>query len=187
MDTNKMRDLKALAEAASQGYWVQEGFEVQNDDVEDYRVAHCRSHADAAFIAAASPAMVLALLAQIERLKAGVDSDWAEVERIQGIYTEQFRKARALRIERDQLKTDNEAWRLTLEAERRIKRITADEIGKLKAENEALRKTLLEASEEVATWGEYASEYFQKKHDLAGCVAKIHAAAMAKGAIHDHE
>lgn len=59
------------------------------------------------------------------------------------------------------------------------------ERDQLKTENEALRKALLEASEEVATWGEYASEYFQKKHDLAGCVAKIHAAAMGKEASHE--
>ncbi len=62
-----------------------------------------------------------------------------------------------------------------------------DDVVRLKAENEALRSALLEASEEVATWGAYASEYFQEKHDLAGCVAKIHAAAMAKEASHDHE
>ncbi|WP_444756802.1 hypothetical protein [Pseudomonas sp. A014] len=58
------------------------------------------------------------------------------------------------------------------------------ETGQLKAENEALRKALLEASEDVAAWGAYASEYFQEKHDLAGCVAKLHAAAMAKEASH---
>ncbi|MBZ3666250.1 hypothetical protein [Pseudomonas monteilii] len=58
----------------------------------------------------------------------------------------------------------------------------AQERDQLKAENEVLRKALLEASEEVATWGAYASEYFQQKHDLSGCVAKIHAAAMGKEA-----
>lgn len=55
-------------------------------------------------------------------------------------------------------------------------------IGALVAENESLRKALLEASEEVAAWGAYASEYFQKKHDLAGCVERIHQAAISKGA-----
>ncbi|MGN8278135.1 hypothetical protein, partial [Pseudomonas sp. SMN5] len=50
----------------------------------------------------------------------------------------------------------------------------------LLAENEVLRKMLVDASEEVATWGAYASEYFQQKHNLAGCVAKFHDAAMGK-------
>ncbi|CAI8970287.1 ead/Ea22-like family protein [Pseudomonas soli] len=61
--------LKALAKAASQGHWDQDGFEVHNDDVEDYRVAQCRSMLDAAFIAAASPASILELLAENEALR----------------------------------------------------------------------------------------------------------------------
>lgn len=78
----------------------------------------------------------------------------------------------------------HEAWRTAFLAERDAQMRQRDQ---LRAENEGLRKALLEASEEVATWGAYASEYFQEKHDLAGCVAKIHAAAMAKEASHDHE
>ncbi|BAW23977.1 MULTISPECIES: hypothetical protein [Pseudomonas] len=62
--------------------------------------------------------------------------------------------------------------------------VMAEAYDQLRAENDGLRKALLEASEEVATWGAYASEYFQEKHDLAGCVAKLHAAAMAKEASH---
>ncbi|MFJ4385505.1 hypothetical protein ACIP02_14290 [Pseudomonas sp. NPDC089408] len=73
----------------------------------------------------------------------------------------------------------HEAWRTAFLAERDAQMRQRDQ---LRAENEALRKALLEASEEVAAWGAYASEYFQEKHDLAGCVAKLHAAAMAKEA-----
>ncbi|MPS98222.1 MAG: hypothetical protein E2581_06950 [Pseudomonas sp.] len=76
----------------------------------------------------------------------------------------------------------HEAWRTAFLAERDAQMRQRDQ---LRAENDGLRKALLEASEEVATWGAYASEYFQEKHDLAGCVAKIHAAAMAKEAAHD--
>lgn len=75
----------------------------------------------------------------------------------------------------------HEAWRTAFLAERDAQMRQRDQ---LRAENDGLRKALLEASEEVATWGAYASEYFQEKHDLAGCVAKIHAAAMAKEASH---
>ena len=53
--------------------------------------------------------------------------------------------------------------------------------AELKAEVEELRKSLLDAAEEIDAWGSYASDYFQEKHDLAGCVAKFHAAAMGKG------
>ena len=53
--------------------------------------------------------------------------------------------------------------------------------AELKAEVEGLRKSLLDAAEEIDAWGSYASDYFQEKHDLAGCVAKFHAAAMGKG------
>lgn len=55
------------------------------------------------------------------------------------------------------------------------------ERDQLKAENEALRNLLLEAAEEIDTWGAYASDYFQGKYDLRGCVDKFHAAAMGKG------
>ncbi|WGV20451.1 ead/Ea22-like family protein [Pseudomonas putida] len=61
--------LKTTAQAASQGQWAQDGFEVHNDDVEDYLVAKCRSLADAAFIAAASPASILDLLDENEALR----------------------------------------------------------------------------------------------------------------------
>jgi hypothetical protein len=117
--------LKAMAEAASK---VPDWYSPQS-----FGLSRVTGDAERDFIGAAGPATILALLAEIERLKAGVESDWAEIERIQLLYSEQFRKARALRIERDQLKTDNEAWRLTVEAERRIKRGISDE-------NEALRK-----------------------------------------------
>lgn len=106
---------------------------------------------------------ILALLAEIERL------------------TEQRDEARQLRDKLgdryDDAMSEIAGLRTGFDAQNEV-------IAGLKAENEALRKALLEASEEVATWGEYASEYFQKKHDLAGCVAKIHAAAMAKEAPH---
>jgi len=129
--------LKALAEDASK---VPDWYSPQS-----FGLSRVTGGAERDFIGAAGPATILALLAEIERLKAGVDSDWAEIERIQLLYSEQFRKARALRIERDRLKTDNEAWRLTVEAERRIKRGISDE-------NEALR---MQVKELDLTFGRY--------------------------------
>ena len=155
MDTNKMRELKALAEAATQSHGARRvevdhnGVHVIGDGswkiLSAWHTPDGKGAQNAEFAAAASPVTILALLAEIDQLGA----------------------------ERE----------LFLLAGKSLK----DDVVRLKAENEALRSALLEASEDVATWGAYASEYFQEKHDLAGCVAKIHAAATAKEASHDHE
>lgn len=76
-----------LAEAACQGRWVQDGFEVQNDDVEDYCIANCRSVADAAFISAVDPVTILALAEEADQLKTENEkmrSFLAEVSRTSG-------------------------------------------------------------------------------------------------------
>ncbi|MDM9601359.1 hypothetical protein QTN23_17720 [Pseudomonas shirazica] len=68
MDTNKMLDLKALAEAAGSDEWYAAGDLHYCDDKTGE--THGLHHDDGRFIAAASPAAILALLAEIERLKA---------------------------------------------------------------------------------------------------------------------
>ena len=73
-----------------------------------------------------------------------------------------------------QLKAEVAGLRTGYEAYERVN-------AELKAEVDGLRKSLLDAAEEIDAWGSYASDYFQEKHDLAGCVAKFHAAAMGKG------
>lgn len=111
MDTNKMHNLKSLAEAATGGEWT-------CSEKHDGRFWHIQSggqaigathaagrkspmagifEANAKFIAAASPATVLALLAEIERMEsesmhaaAGFQSDREQI---------------------DQLKAENEALR----------------------------------------------------------------------------
>ena len=40
-----------------------------------------------------------------------------------------------------------------------------------------LANALHDAADDVEGWGNYASSYFQEKHDLAGNVARIHAVA----------
>lgn len=52
------------------------------------------------------------------------------------------------------------------------------------AEIDRLRALLQEAADEVQDWGSYASEYMQTKHDLAGAVAKLRAAAVMKDKPH---
>lgn len=61
-------------------------------------------------------------------------------------------------------------------AENDICRLAA-EVRKANADAEALRKLLKEAAEDIASWGGYASEYFQEKHDLAACVKRYTDAA----------
>jgi chromosome segregation ATPase len=91
-------------------------------------------NAVAAFTGAANPAAVLALIAEIERvtsqsqrLRAGVDEDLAEIDRIQAAYDELFRSKRNYRMQRDQAK---------------------DERDQLKAEVEALRKERAKLAED---------------------------------------
>ena len=118
-------ELKLAAEAASQGRWNQDGFDVQSDDINDYRVARCNRLADAKFIAAANPAAVLALIAETERLeRLALDSVNAEYAGSMDL--------ESICAERDQLRAENAGLKTGYEAYERLN-------AELKAENEALR------------------------------------------------
>ncbi|MFK7671792.1 hypothetical protein [Pseudomonas lundensis] len=186
------------------------------------------------FEAAATPAAVLALIAENERLH---ESDQEATElcdtlsvllgeiavAVRGPEEPKSRhgfhdlpsRVKTVVSERDQLKADNERlradyaglarfnpeWDRAAAAQDSVRehmamvvQLKAEVAGlrtgyeayervnaELKAEVEGLRKSLLDAAEEIDAWGSYASDYFQEKHDLAGCVAKFHAAAMGKG------
>lgn len=114
MDTNKMRDLKALAEAAPSGPWL-----VENDSMYFKDDGYTRHMLDAdsgmdveedkycaalAFIAAANPAAVLALLAEIEQLREANERVCTNYNRVSFASEERGN-------ERDQLKAQNEALR----------------------------------------------------------------------------
>ena len=113
------------------------------------------------------------LKAENERLRADYaglarfNPEWDRVAAAQDSVREHMAMVVQLKAENAGLKTGYEAY----------ERVNAE----LKAEVEELRKSLLDAAEEIDAWGSYASDYFQEKHDLAGCVAKFHAAAMGKG------
>ena len=123
MDTNKMRDLKVLAEAATPGQWVPDGEYVnEHGNVLYGYVAHENSgriaeafanclvstdeqcRANAAFIAAANPATILALLAKIERL-AKFEGWFIRLDQVEESLSASFK------AERDQLKAENEKMR----------------------------------------------------------------------------
>lgn len=56
------------------------------------------------------------------------------------------------------------------------------ELRRLHALNQELLEALKEAHDSVESWGGYASDYFQRKHDLAGDIERIRAAiAKAEG------
>ena len=119
-------ELKLAAEAASQGRWNQDGFDVQNDDINDYRVARCNRLADAKFIAAANPAAVLALIAETERLeRLALDSVNAEYAGSMDL--------ESICAERDQLRAENAGLKTGYEAYEQVN-------AELKAEVEKLRK-----------------------------------------------
>lgn len=113
------------------------------------------------------------LKADNERLRADYaglarfNPEWDRVAAAQDSVREHMAMVVQLKAENAGLKTGYEAY----------ERVNAE----LKAEVDGLRKSLLDAAEEIDAWGSYASDYFQEKHDLAGCVAKFHAAAMGKG------
>lgn len=148
MDTNKMRDLKVLAEAAPSGPWL-----VENDSIYFKQDGYTRHLLDAdsgqdveedhyyaalAFMAAANPSVVLTLLAEVERLS-----------------TNRSRKERELEQELEVWRTGPSCWTcgdtgdvhdITGEWRGECDCLSAQLINvsrerdQLKAENEALRK-----------------------------------------------
>ncbi|WP_233098098.1 hypothetical protein [Pseudomonas carnis] len=119
-------ELKLAAEAASQGHWNQDGFDVQNDDINDYRVARCNRLADAKFIAAANPAAVRALIAENERLESERAELWRGKRDVEATRDTKSAVIAELKAEIAGLKTGYEAY----------ERVNAE----LKAEVEGLRK-----------------------------------------------
>lgn len=126
-------ELKRLAEAATPGPWAYDGSYVcpaRTEDgttyVELWRsIADCHQPENTKFIAAANPAAVLALVAEVEGLRK-LPTAWSEVY-------EQSDELDALRdeklawlSERDQLKADNDLQAKEIEALRKAVEFGAD-------------------------------------------------------------
>ncbi|WP_281690777.1 ead/Ea22-like family protein [Pseudomonas sp. PARCl1] len=125
--------LKALAEASGSDEWYAAGDLRYCDDKTGE--THGLHHDDGRFIAAASPAAILALLAEIERLTKF--EDWfVRLDQVEQSLAASFK------AERDQLKAENEDYK---SGQERYEQIIED----LKAEIEALRKALGEISGQV--------------------------------------
>jgi hypothetical protein len=71
-------ELRRLAQAATPGPWTSTGFRVSDTTVAKYLTARTETHADAAFIAAANPATVIALLDERDELLGALNDqcDW---------------------------------------------------------------------------------------------------------------
>jgi hypothetical protein len=73
MDEQARKDLRAKAEAATEGEWYTLHFDasslVRSDDDDIFSLIETHYQEDAAFIAAANPQTVIALLDEVERLR----------------------------------------------------------------------------------------------------------------------
>jgi hypothetical protein len=75
-----------------------------------------------------------------------------------------------------------EALRLADELEGRFPisgKEAAAELRRLEAVIQQLLEALEEAADDIESWGAYATEYFQKRHNLQGAVNKARAAIKA--------
>ena len=153
MDTNKMRELKALAEAATPGRHYDRlesagggiKYECTGDDGSlvlkvdhknnEFGFVGDRGEADEAFFLACSPATILALLAEIEQLRNSHEQVCTNYNRVSFISEERGKQI-------DQLKAENEDYK---SGQERYEQIIED----LKAEIEALRKALGKISVQV--------------------------------------
>ncbi|WP_178097518.1 hypothetical protein [Pseudomonas sp. BJP69] len=151
MDTNKMRELKALAEAATQSHGARRvevdhnGVHVIGDGswkiLSAWHTPDGKGAQNAEFAAAASPDTVLALLAEIDRLVRKNNNQAESIREYQDL-------TMGGDVSLGMLKADL--------------RVTSGERDQLKAENEALRKLklphFLKLSDEMRAAGDHAEQ-----------------------------
>lgn len=102
-------NLKALAEASGLDQWYSAGDLRYCDDKTGE--IHGLHHDDSRFIAAASPATILALLAEIERLKRALQEEEGRSNMSSRAHRVVSHKRESVERERDQLKAESEALR----------------------------------------------------------------------------
>ena len=85
-----------------------------------------------------------------------------------------------LKAENERLERNRDMWKGQVERQTEELRLAHEADKLLKSECEGLRESLTHAADEVESWGAYASDYFQQKHDLAGTVLKVRQAAVSK-------
>ena len=177
-------ELKRLAEAATPGPWYQHGgiMQVLSHDCETV----CETFEDdgecpdAQFIAAANPAVVLGLIAHLDLAVEARDLYMADKKQLAFALNDARAEAARLKAENERLERNRDMWKGQVERQTEELRLAHEADKLLKSECEGLRESLTHAADEVESWGAYASDYFQQKHDLAGTVLKVRQAAVSK-------
>ena len=121
MDTNKMRELKALAEAATQSHGARRvevdhnGVHVIGDGswkiLSAWHTSDGKGAHNAEFAAAACPTTVLALLAEIEQLRNSHEQVCTNYNRVSFTSEERGKQIDHLKSENEALRKDAERYR----------------------------------------------------------------------------
>ena len=130
MNTEQIKELRKLAEDATPGPWAKRGYVPGIGCGVDgvTAVAHHTNSADSAYIAAANPAAILALIAEIDSLRDEVNGltgelgrererlDWAvSRESFYDHTTRVFFCDRAFKIPQPQVRIETEDFRATID------------------------------------------------------------------------
>lgn len=125
--------LKALAEAATQGAWIFDGCTLNDWDAGGYSMewmpngedcedgTNSNYREDGAYMAAANPSKILALLAEIEGLHSQHARDGGELRKLCSARD-------SARRQRDQLKAENESLRKDAERYRQMRSMTLNQL-----------------------------------------------------------
>ncbi|AOZ14966.1 hypothetical protein AA042_21695 [Pseudomonas lundensis] len=112
----------------------------------------------------------MAMVVQLKAEVAGLRTGYEAYERVNA----------ELKAENERLERNRDMWKGQVERQTEELRLAHEADKLLKSECEGLRESLTHAADEVESWGAYASDYFQQKHDLAGTVLKVRQAAVSK-------
>lgn len=132
------------------------------------------------------------------KIQMGIDIPYSEIQQLRSKVAELEDKLESVSVQsylaNSDLATVNQDWH-NLNTENntlslQVTQFKAEQfkdknyISDVEVANEALslqvaqlREALEEAADDISDWGAYASEYFQTKHDLVGCVEKYRAIA----------
>ena len=141
---------------------------------EGMSVLEIRARAEQLRALASQGAVVTAdLMAERDQLKAEIAGLKTGYEAYEQVNAE-------LKAENERLERNRDMWKGQVERQTEELRLAHEADKLLKSECEGLRESLTHAADEVESWGAYASDYFQQKHDLAGTVLKVRQAAVSK-------
>lgn len=83
-----------------------------------------------------------------------------------------FAEIQTLRAEVERMEKQLASTLTELDGAAKVSRALAQKAAELQARVDALDAGYTEAIEDISEWAAYASEYFQNKHDLEGCISR---------------